>query len=137
MIQFTKRSNLGLNIRNPNRVSVLFNRISTFWVYQNQPHSGYMKVWFGTGSGSLGFKDPVQPDVLSGSDPNRFFGLKVRNLYLLCNQYNLFFGFKIPDLYLFFNQNINKIDLKIKKEHQTRSFKIKRKVKNININSYW
>ena len=72
-----------MGIRGPNRISVLSIRILVFRVYQNQPHSGYMKVWFGTGSGSLGFKDPVQPDVLSGSDPNRFFGLKVRNLYLL------------------------------------------------------
>ena len=51
---------LGMGIRGPNRVSVLsirvsVFRVSVFRVYQNQPHSGYMKVWFGTGSGSIGF----------------------------------------------------------------------------------
>ena len=47
---------LGLGIRGPNRVSVLSNRVSVFRFYQNQPHSDYIKIRFGTGS------------VLSGSD---------------------------------------------------------------------
>ena len=38
---------VGMDIRGPNQVSVLSNRISVFQVYQNQPHSGYMKVRFG------------------------------------------------------------------------------------------
>ena len=46
---------LGMDIRGTNRVSVLSNRVSVFQVYQNQPHSDYMKVRFTTGSGSIGF----------------------------------------------------------------------------------
>ena len=42
-----------MGIRGPNRVSVLSNRISVFQVYQNQSHSDYMKIRFGTGSGSI------------------------------------------------------------------------------------
>ena len=38
-----------------NRISVLSNRISIFWVYQKHLHSGYMKVCFKTGSGSIEF----------------------------------------------------------------------------------
>ena len=52
----------GLDIRGPNWVSVLSNWVSIlsnqvliFWIYQNQLHSNYMKVWFGTGSGSISF----------------------------------------------------------------------------------
>ena len=41
-----------MDIRGSNRISVLSNWVSIFWVYQNHLHSGYMKVWFGTGSGS-------------------------------------------------------------------------------------
>ena len=46
--RFSQSLILGMDIRGPNRVSV-------FRVYQNQPHSGYMKIRFGTGSGSIGF----------------------------------------------------------------------------------
>jgi len=53
-------SDLGMDIRGPNRVSVLSIRVLVFRVYQNQLHSGYIKVRFGTGSG------PVR--VLLGSD---------------------------------------------------------------------
>ena len=88
----------------PNRVSVLSNRILVFRVYQNQSHSGYMKIWLMTGLG---------PIVLSDSSPNRFFGLKLFDLYLFCNQ------------------NISKINSKIRKKHQTCSFKIKRKVNTV------
>ena len=41
---------------------------------------------------------------------------------------NRFFGFKVLDLHLFCNQNISKIDSEIRKKHQTWSFKVKRKV---------
>ena len=46
---------VGVGIRDPNRVSVLSIRVLVFRVYQNQPHSNYIKVRFGTGSGSIGF----------------------------------------------------------------------------------
>ena len=44
-----------MGIRGPNRVSLLSIRVLVFWVYQNQSHSGYIKVRFGTGSDSIGF----------------------------------------------------------------------------------
>ena len=44
------------------------------------------------------------------------------------HKWNRFFGFKVLYLYLFGNQNISKLDSNIRKEHQTWSFKIKRKV---------
>ena len=37
---------------------------------------------------------------------------------------NRFFGFKVLDLHLFCNQNISKIDSEIRKKHQTWSFKV-------------
>ena len=46
---------VGLGIWGPNRVSVLSNRVSVFRVYQNQPHSDYIKIRFGTGSDFIGF----------------------------------------------------------------------------------
>ena len=50
--QLTVWLNIGLSIRDPNWVSV-------FRVYQNQSHSGYMKIWFGTGSGSIRFRSEL------------------------------------------------------------------------------
>ena len=44
---------LGMSIRDLNRILVLSNRISVFRVYQNQSHSGYMKVRLGTGLDSI------------------------------------------------------------------------------------
>ena len=55
-IQDCYRPGIGLSIRDPNRVSVLFNRVLVFQVYKNQLYSGYMKVRFGTGLGSAGFE---------------------------------------------------------------------------------
>lgn len=46
---------VSMCIPDPNRVSVLSNRILVFQVYQNQPHLGHMKYRFGIGSSSIEF----------------------------------------------------------------------------------
>ena len=114
--------NLGSDIQNLSRILVLSNRVLVFWVYQNQSHSDYMKVRFGTGLGSIGFSSGLvnlqrtgTTRCIFGSDSNWLFDLKV------------------PDLYLFCNQNISKIDLKIKKRTSNVIIKNQMKCKH----SYW
>ena len=77
-------------------------------------HSDYMKVWFGTGSGSIGFNSSLINIQRTGTT-------------------RCIFGFGSQYVFRFKSTHISKIDSIIRKEHQTWSFKINWKV-NIVIN---